>query len=517
MNVEFLSLAIENADIDVERRIVRGVFISEEPNNLDEIFDYASSKPHISKWSRHFEAATGGKSRGNVRLMHGKTSRGVELVGTVVEIEFNDKAKTISGAVHVSDSDTWQKVLDRVLTGFSFGGDSKGQPWRDKIASARYGRPMKRYTFVPRELTLCDRGRIPGTEFTSIENADIPTGIQGETMANETNPIEAPEVATPVVVDAPVVDDPVVDTPAPEAASQVVENGVGMANQFGSIVEALAYLVKCAEGEEKAEGENSTIPAELRDAVKGLIEPVKKYQAAQLDELLPEEQPAPTAFDVGDDDAFEDLAEYDEIQPVENGDFPGHPFRGNQHAKGKVGGPHNTFSHAAHRAGVRAHSDSSAKSHETASALHGHAAFWHSKKGNTKMEAHHKGMSEYHAGTAKRIKDASARKENADAPEVIAPVVIENADVRPDALAEALARIAALEAKQVELTTKIENADAAPVRNRPVLPGSVVLRDPVIENADTSLDAEVERLAKMPTDQARHELIRRALTHSAIQ
>ena len=149
--------------------------------------------------------------------------------------------------------------------------------------------------------------------------------------------------------------------------------------------------------------------------------------------------------------------------------------------------------------------------------MHGHAAFWHSKKGNTKMEAHHKGMSEYHAGTAKRIKDASARKENADAPEVIAPVVIENADVRPDALAEALARIAALEAKQVELTTKIENADAAPVRNRPVLPGSVVLRDPVIENADTSLDAEVERLAKMPTDQARHELIRRALTHSAIQ
>lgn len=164
MNVEFLSLAIENADIDVERRIVRGVFISEEPNNLDEIFDYASSKPHISKWSRHFEAATGGKSRGNVRLMHGKTSKGVELVGTVVEIEFNDKAKTISGAVHVSDSDTWQKVLDRVLTGFSFGGYSKGQPWRDKIASARYGRPMKRYTFVPRELTLCDRGRIPGTE-----------------------------------------------------------------------------------------------------------------------------------------------------------------------------------------------------------------------------------------------------------------------------------------------------------------------------------------------------------------
>ena len=519
MNVEFLSLAIENADIDVERRIVRGVFISEEPNNLDEIFDYASSKPHISKWSRHFEAATGGKSRGNVRLMHGKTSRGVELVGTVVEIEFNDKAKTISGAVHVSDSDTWQKVLDRVLTGFSFGGDSKGQPWRDKIASARYGRPMKRYTFVPRELTLCDRGRIPGTEFTSIENADIPTGIQGETMADETNPIEAPEVAAPVVDPTPVVADP-----APEVASQVVENGVGMANQFGSIVEALAYLVKCAENEGKAEGENSTIPAELRDAVKGLIEPVKKYQAAQLDELLPEEEMSPTAFDIEDDDEFSDVMEMadDDDSTIENGDFPGHPFRGNQHAgghgAGKGSAAHKTSGSAsmkAHRASVAAHSGQSGAHHGKAARAHVEAAKAAKGAGRNKVAKYHAAQAAHHR-SMKKIQT----KENADViepPEVIAPAVIENADTKPDALAQALARIEALEAKQVELTTKIENADTAPVRNRPVLPGSVVLRDPVIENADTSLDAEVERLAKMPTDQARHELIRRALTHSAIQ
>lgn len=502
MNVEFFSLAIENADIDVERRIVRGVFISEEPNNLDEIFDYASSKPYVSKWSRHFEAATGGKSRGNVRLMHGKTSKGVELVGTVVEIEFNDKAKTISGAVHVSDSDTWQKVLDRVLTGFSFGGDSKGQPWRDKIASARYGRPMKRYTFVPRELTLCDRGRIPGTEFTSIENADISTGVQGETMADETNPIEAPEVVAPVVDPTPAV------APAPEASSQVVENGVGMANQFGSIVEALAYLVKCAEGEEKAEGDNSTIPAELRDAVKGLIEPVKKYQAAQLDELLPEEEMSPTAFDIEDDDEFSDVMEIadDDDSTIENGDYPGHPFRGNQHAGGRSGA-HKASGGAsmkAHRASVAAHSGQSGAHHGKAARAHVEAAKAAKAAGRNKVAKYHAAQAAHHR-SMKKIQT----RENAD--------VIESANTKPDALAEALARIEALEAKQTELTTKIENADVAPVRNRPVFPGSVVLRDPVIENADTSLDAEVERLAKMPPDQARHELIRRALTHSAIQ
>lgn len=525
MNVEFLSLAIENADIDVERRIVRGVFISEEPNNLDEIFDYASSKPHVSKWSRHFEAATNGKSRGNVRLMHGKTSKGVELVGTVVEIEFNDKAKTISGAVHVSDDDTWKKVLDRVLTGFSFGGDSKGQPWRDKIASAKYGRPMKRYTFVPRELTLCDRGRIPGTEFTSIENADIQTGIQGETMADETNPIEAPEVVAPVVDPAPAADAPVVDAPAPDAGSQVVENGVSMANQFGSIVEALAYLVKCAEGEEKAEGENSTTPAELRDAVKGLIEPVKKYQAAQLDELLPEEEMTPTAFDIEDDDEFSDVMEMadDDGAPIENGDYPGHPFRGNQHAGGHGGAKGSaahkasgTASMKAHRASVAAHSGQSGAHHGKAARAHAEAAKAAKGAGRNKVAKYHAAQAAHHR-SMKKIQT----KENSDVvvePEVVTPVVIENADAKPDALAAALARIEALEAKQVELTTKIENADtAAPVRNRPVLPGSVVLRDPVIENADTELDAEVERLAKMPTDQARHELIRRALTHSAAQ
>lgn len=509
MSVEFLSLAIENSDIDVERRIVRGVFISEEPNNLDEIFDYTSSKPHISKWSRHFAASTDGKSHGTVRVMHGKSSKGVDPVGTIVEIKFDDKAKTISGAVHVSDDEAWKKVLDRVLTGFSFGGDSKGMPWRDKIATARYGRPMKRYTFVPRELTLCDRGRIPGTEFTSIENADISTGTQGEAMVDEINQTKAPEVVAPVAEVAPIVGGP---APAPEADSQVVENGVGMANQFGSVVEALAYMVKCVEHEEAQEGEESTIPAELRDAVKGLIKPVKDYQAKQLDELLPEEEMTPTAFDIEDDDEFSDVMEMadDDGEPIENGDFPGHPFHGNQHtggrSKGKGSMAHKASGHAsmsAHRASVAAHSGQSGRAHSRATKAHVMAGKAAKAAGRNKVAAYHAAQASHHRSISK-----IQTKENADIPA---------ADAKPDQLAAALARIESLEAAQKELTTKIENADTAPPRARPVLPGVVVLRDKVIENADTELEAEVERLAKMPPDQARHELIRRALTHSAIQ
>lgn len=508
MNVDFLSLQIANADIDQERRIVRGVFISEEPNNQDHIFDYASSKPYISRWSRKFAADTNGKSKGNVRAMHGLTKKGVELVGTVAEIAYNDKSKQIEGAVHVVDDECWRKVQEGVITGFSFGGDSVGAPWKDKIASAKHGRPMKRYTFAPRELTLCDRGRIPGTEFTSIENADIKT--QEPNMdPNET------EIPTPPAVGLPAID-PVVDPVASEEAPQVIENGVGMANQFGSIVEALAYMVKCVEQEEAQEGDAQAIPSELRAAVKALVEPVKAYQARQLDELLPGESMENSDFDIDDDDAFEDLAdlpEDDGSEVMENGDYPGHPFHGNQHTGGKRSGGRSKSgksggaSKLAHRASVAAHSGG-AKGHKQAATAHKAAHAHAVASGRKKVAAYHKSKAEFHQKEAKLIAGAKAFQ-NADVAEVVAPTV----DLSP------LEAIIKSQGEQIAvLTQRIENADTKSTRNRPYMAGQVVLRDP-IENADVEkqVEAEVQRIASLPPEQRAQEVMKASIRSALVQ
>jgi hypothetical protein len=520
VNVDFLSLRIENSDIDQEKRVVRGVFISEEPNNQDAIFDYATSKPYISRWSRKFAADTNGKSKGNVRAMHGLTKKGVELVGVVVEINYNDKAKQIEGAVKVVDDECWTKVKEGVITGFSFGGDSVGAPWKDKIASAKHGRPMKRYTFAPRELTLCDRGRIPGTEFTSIENADIAT--QEPTM--DPNEIETPVVDAPVA-DLPAADPavgvPVVDEPVVEEGSQSIENGVGMANQFGSIVEMLAYMVKEVEREESAEGDSPAIPSELRAALKGLIESVKAYQAKQLDELMPEESMENSDFDIDDDDAFEDLAdlaEDDGSEIVENGDYPGHPFRGNQHTGGKhssgrsKSGKSGSASKLAHRASVAAHSGG-AKGHRQAATAHKAAHAQAMAAGRKKVAAYHKSKVEFHQKEAKLISQAKSFQ-NADAP-------IENADTKAHAVID-LSPLEALVKAQGEqiaaLTQRIENADTKPARNRPNMTGVVVLRDP-IENADFEkhVEAEVQRVASLPPEQRALEAMKVSMRSTMVQ
>lgn len=516
MNVEFLTLAIANADIDEERRIVRGVFISEEPNNLDQIFDYNSSKPYISKWSRGFASATNGKSKGNVRLMHGLTKKGVELVGTVVELDFNDKAKTISGAVHVSDDETWRKVQEGILTGFSFGGDSKGAPWKDKIASAKYGRPMVRYTFVPRELTLCDRGRIPGTEFTSIENADLAPENQ-ENPKMDPNKTDSPASTADALPANPA---PEVVPPAevPEQGSQPVENGVGLANQFGSVAEAFAFLIKCAESEETAEGDSQEIPAELREGLRSMIEPIKKYQARQLDELIPEESMDSTDFDIEDADNFVDLAdlpEDDGSEVMENGDYPGHPFHGNQHV-GASGGRSNAgkahsasgkASSTAHRASVAAHSGG-AKEHRQAASAHRAAHASAKAAGRNKVAAYHKAQVEHHRSLAKVMGGDKTGFQNAD-------TKVENADTKAEfsrlekLIEEQGKRIAALTA------SKIENADTAKLREVPHMAGTVVVtRDP-IENANVEVEAEVKRLSELPPAELTHHLIRNSLRNSA--
>jgi hypothetical protein len=76
-----LNLFIPITKVDAQQRLVYGVATAEAEDRAGEICDYASTKPLYEKWSREIAQSTGGKSRGNLRAMHGAVAAGKVLAG----------------------------------------------------------------------------------------------------------------------------------------------------------------------------------------------------------------------------------------------------------------------------------------------------------------------------------------------------------------------------------------------------------------------------------------------------
>jgi hypothetical protein len=144
--------------IDAARRMVIGVAALEEPDLTKEIMDYETAKPAFELWSKSFETATNGLSKGNLRVMHTKT-----VAGRLDQIAFNDDAKRIEVCAKVTDDNEWQKVLDGNYTGFSVGG-GYAKKWKDG--------DLTRYTPRVAELSLVDSPCMPGARFADLLKAD---------------------------------------------------------------------------------------------------------------------------------------------------------------------------------------------------------------------------------------------------------------------------------------------------------------------------------------------------------
>ncbi|WP_298421036.1 hypothetical protein [Rhodoblastus sp.] len=130
---------------DAARRLITGYATAELPDRSGEICDYASTKPHYEKWSEDFAKASGGKSFGNLRAMHGKVA-----AGKISSILFNDAEKRIEIMAKIVDDDEWRKIEEGVYTGFSQGGDYVKR-WPDPENSE-----LTRYTARPTEISLVD-------------------------------------------------------------------------------------------------------------------------------------------------------------------------------------------------------------------------------------------------------------------------------------------------------------------------------------------------------------------------
>ncbi len=153
-----LNLFVPITKIDAAQRLVYGVVTAEAPDVSGEVCDYASTKPHYQKWSQNFASASGGKSFGNLRAMHGNVA-----AGKLVDIAFNDQAKRIEICGKVVDDDEWKKVEEGVYTGFSQGGRYLKR-WPDPDAPA-----LTRYTAEPLEVSLVDHPCLPEATFAVIK------------------------------------------------------------------------------------------------------------------------------------------------------------------------------------------------------------------------------------------------------------------------------------------------------------------------------------------------------------
>ncbi len=153
-----MNLFVPITKIDAAQRLVYGVVTAEAPDVSGEVCDYASTKPHYQKWSQNFVHASGGKSFGNLRAMHGAVA-----AGKLVDIAFNDTQKRIEICGKVVDDDEWKKVEEGVYTGFSQGGRYLKR-WPDPDAPA-----LTRYTAEPLEVSLVDHPCLPEATFAVIK------------------------------------------------------------------------------------------------------------------------------------------------------------------------------------------------------------------------------------------------------------------------------------------------------------------------------------------------------------
>jgi len=150
--------------VDEKNRIVYGRAVQEVPDRSGEIFDYDGSKGHFERWSSETMTASGGKSAGNIRGMHGNIAAGKVLPdGGLV---FHDDERAIDVAAKIVDDQEWNKVLEGVYTGFSIGG-SYEKKWKDPA-----NEKLTRYTAIPVEISIVDRPAVPTATFFEFQKAD---------------------------------------------------------------------------------------------------------------------------------------------------------------------------------------------------------------------------------------------------------------------------------------------------------------------------------------------------------
>jgi hypothetical protein len=171
-----LRLSMPFSKVDKERRVVSG-FASLD--NLDKQMDIVTSEASMSAFA---------KFRGNIREMHQPLAVG-KMVNFKEDKYFDPESKKFYKGVFVSAyiskgaQDTWEKVLDGTLTGFSIGG--RMNKWDDGYdeKSETQIRIIKDYDLV--ELSLVDSPANQFANIVSVEKVDGVDIVKGDSTVLE--------------------------------------------------------------------------------------------------------------------------------------------------------------------------------------------------------------------------------------------------------------------------------------------------------------------------------------------
>lgn len=301
--------------------------------------------------------------------------------GTTTEMYVDDSDVTHITA-HVVDPVSVLKVQAGVLKMFSIAGNIPPG-----------GRDTQNRKIIHklnlREVSLVDVGANPDAMFEVVKlDGDTEEEAQVAEKAKETTAAaEATvEAATGTVVKVLVVESPALADVIAKFAGEEVWDSARAIDALGSV---FALLVK-----EVGEAENEPGQIEsLQKAVDGL----KSFIASEI----MEDNSTPDSVALADKAA-------EGADNVSKGDYPGHPFHGNQYAGGSAGDSGHAASRAAHDKSKEAFKNSTKSNHLKAATAHAKAAKAATKAGRDDTAAYHEGMASYHEGRAARFKKADA-------------------------------------------------------------------------------------------------------------
>lgn len=150
------------ARIDRKKREVIGVATAEIKDAYRTVIGYEASKDAFARWA------------GNIREMHQS-----KAVGRALEIRPDDDHRRIIVRAKISKGaeDTWQKVLDGTLRGFSIGG--KNGQWTTRTIDGEELPYLERYDQA--ELSLVDNPACPAATI-EVVRAD---GLPGDVLAKD--------------------------------------------------------------------------------------------------------------------------------------------------------------------------------------------------------------------------------------------------------------------------------------------------------------------------------------------
>lgn len=148
------------AKVDKERRVVIGIATADNIDKADDIVDFSASVDAFDNWI------------GNIREMHGPKAVGKALsyrpVDFIGEDGVEHKGIEVEAYVSKGAEDTWQKVLDGTLTGFSIGGMVQKVKAEYHTTMKKMVRRIVKYSLG--ELSLVDNPCNPAAQISVVKN-----------------------------------------------------------------------------------------------------------------------------------------------------------------------------------------------------------------------------------------------------------------------------------------------------------------------------------------------------------